>query len=109
MAACVFCACPALTSPAGENPDLGDPVICGGCGSLMVIDFTLDDEGAPVGIVRRPTREESVELRQRPEVAEMLKLFNVAIIEDAARPKPKQVIRPGRLEAFGPDHPRSRR
>jgi len=107
---CIYCPGESLTSPAGDVVDVGDPVICGQCGGLMVVDLhpsSTDEER--VGTVRRPTPEESVALRKRADVARFLKAFDQAVLEGltAGRRAP-QVVQPGTLRAYGPDHPSGR-
>jgi len=127
---CIFCRCERLTSTSDE-PGLGDPIICGQCGSLMVLGYEeelfVDGDGAPTGgfaihpLLRTPTRDESIELRQRDDVAALLAAYATVSIEGAfaeasdARQKavPRRVRRKAErmskpITLYGPDHPNYR-
>ncbi len=110
MAACVYCRCDRLGAVV-EPLELGAPVICGACAGIMVVD--VEDGEA---IVRRPTPDESRELRARDDVKAFLVGRDAAMLEEAAttpagrgpkvRIKSKTGIRVGRnapITIRGPD------
>jgi len=112
-----------------EEPGLGDPIICGQCGALMVLDTVHEEPGDDVErwrpngvrwrpVLRRPSRHEATVLRKMPRVAELLNLYQAETLRLAAE-KTKASAVPRRLRRraermskpitiYGPDHPKHR-
>ena len=102
----MFCGCDRLGA-VREPLELGAPIICGQCGGLMVLDLVEIDE-AMSPTVRRPTREESIDLHRDPDVVRFLDAYALETIRRAATTSEKRkgrvIAQPGRLTAHGPDY-----
>lgn len=112
MTACLFCGFPTLGA-VRELVEGSNPVICGGCGAVQVLE--VDEELEPS--LRRAGTLELRELYRDPDVARFRDAFDVETIERAAegtrktKVKGKVRLRPGngptpldRMTAHGPDY-----
>lgn len=119
MAECIYCRCERLTSP-DEPPGVGSAIICGACGSLMVLDveaaevedlnLELEDHSSPVipgwrAVLRRPTREEGDRLHKDPAVKRIVDAWSLAVLGGAGVTKSKKPrsYRLPRITLKGPD------
>jgi hypothetical protein len=110
---CVYCDCPRLAA-VREDVEQGSIVICGACGSLMVVDVNYDAD-PPAAFLRQPSQAESLDAHRDPDVKRFLDAYHVTVLEEAGQAKPKQKAKslrslkpgqeytPGPLTIRGPD------
>jgi hypothetical protein len=111
---CVYCNGDRLMSPHESSLERGSVVICGRCGSPMIVDVRLpwEDPESPDSkepFLRRPTDEESKAMRQDPAVVAALDAYNLVTLEQATKSKKKRtrrIVQRGRanFKWSGPDH-----
>jgi len=107
QARCIYCDCDRLTA-VREDLDARPVIICGACGSLMLIDIGVGEDGDPCAVLRQPTQAESLEAHRDPDVKRFLDAFHIVTLEQAGAAKPKKQakslrsLKPGEEYSPGP-------
>ncbi len=88
---CAHCGCDRLASTTEQLLHPGDPLVCGACGSLSILD-AHEVDGGWVAKSRRPRPDEARFWRLDPDVARILDAYHVSVLEGTGS-KPKSAAR----------------
>ena len=99
---CVFCGFGSLGA-VREPIEHGTPVVCGGCGGLMVVDV-VDVDDVPMARLRKPASLEGAELHRDPDVRRFLDAFAIETVERAAEGVRKSKVK-GKVRLRSGDAP----